>query len=383
MGFITRKAAVVGIAEMEERRAPHKTPLQVHMEMAKRALADAGLNKDDVDAYFTAGTGSMMPTTTLCEYLGISPTYTDSTNIGGASFVSHVGHAAAAIAAGMCSVALITYGSTAWSAGTGIGTGTSLFSDAPDHFEVPYGPTVVGAYALAAQRHMHQFGTTSAQLAEIAVATRAWAHMNPYAMFRDPMSIETVLNSRIISWPLHMLDCCVISDGGGALVLTSAERAKDLKHPPVYVLGAGEATSHTGMSQVRDLTSTPAKASGAKAFQMAGVSLQDIDLAMLYDSFTITVLLTLEDLGFCNKGEGGAFVSGQRTAPSGSFPMNTDGGGLSSNHPGMRGIFLIIEATRQLRGQRGEAQVPNAKLAVAHGVGGLLSTGATVILGRD
>ncbi|MEE9199760.1 MAG: acetyl-CoA acetyltransferase [Dehalococcoidia bacterium] len=384
MGFISKKTAVVGIAEFPERRAPHKTAMQIHAECAKAALEDAGLTKDDVDGYFTSAVGGGMPTATMAEYMKISPTYVDSTSIGGASFVSHVGHAAAAISAGVCNVALITYGSIAWTEAKAVGTGGDLeIWDAPYSFEQPYGPTIVGCYALAAQRHAYEFGSTDAQRAEIAVATRKWAAMNPQAMFRDPLTIDEVVGSRIISSPLHKLECCVISDGGGAIVMTSAERAKDLKHPPVYILGAGEAMGPVSMSQMEDFTVLPAKISGEKAFKMAGVEPEDIDVAEIYDSFTITVLLSLEALGFCKRGEGGDFVSGQRTAPGGRFPMNTDGGGLSSNHPGMRGMFLILEATRQLRGEAGPRQVDNAKLAVAHGTGGQLSSGATVILGRD
>ena len=383
MGFITKKTAIVGIAETKERRTPYKTALQIHAEMAKEALEDAGLTKDDVDGYFTCGIGWADPLL-LAEYLQIKPTYMDSTSIGGASFVSHVGHAAGAIASGMCDVALITYGSVAWSQGVAVGTGADVdvYDEAWD-FEVPYGFTIVGCYALLAQRHAHLYGTTDAQRAEVSVANRKWAALNPDAMFRFPITIENVVNSRIIASPLHFLECCVISDGGGAIVMTSSERARDLKHPPAYILGAGEAGSHLSMSQVPDFVSLPAKLSGEKAFKMAGVKPKEIDVVEIYDSFTITALLSLEDLGFCKKGEVGDFVSGQRTAPGGDFPMNTDGGGLSSNHPGMRGIFLVIEATRQLRGGLGERQVPNVKLALAHGTGGNHSSGATVILGRD
>jgi acetyl-CoA acetyltransferase len=253
-------------------------------------------------------------------------------------------------------------------------------------FEEPYGlPRPVGSYALAATRHMAQYGTTSERLAEIAVATRKWAGLNPKAMFRDPITIEDVLNSRMISHPFHLLDCCLVTDAGGAVVLTSVERARDLKSHPVLVLGVGEALDHNLISQMPDLTNGPARISGPPAFEMAGVSHADIDVAEIYDSFTYTVLLSLEDLGFCKKGEGGAFVSGQRTAPGGEFPLNTSGGGLSYTHPGMFGIFVIIEAVRQLRhdyANQGERQVRDAKLAVAHGTGGVLSATGTLILGR-
>src|SRR5581483_9013691 len=339
--------------------------------------------KSDVDAYFTSGLPGM-PAITLAEYLQIRPRFVDSTSIGGSSFVAHVGHAAAAIAAGYCEVALITYGSSAWSARRAIGTGARGESaTGPDAYDAPLGTTIIGAYALAAQRHMHEFGTTSAQLAEVAVATRKWAAKNPSAMFRDPMTIEDVLRSRVISSPLHLFDCCIISDGGGAVVVTSAARARDLPKPPVWILGAAEAGSHTILSQMPSLTSGPAAISGPLAFQRAGIRPDEVDLAMIYDSFTITVVITLEDLGFCAKGEGGAFVSGQRTAPGGPFPMNTDGGGLSSVHPGMYGIFLLIEATRQLRGECGPRQVEGARIALAHGTGGVLSSAATVLLGKD
>src|SRR6185369_13023251 len=265
----------------------------------------------------------------------------DGTNIGGSSFVAHVLHAAAAIAAGLCDVALIVYGSTASSDRFAVGTGGLNTGDPPDQFEAPFGPTVLNAYAMCAQRHMHEHGTTSEQLAEIAVTMRRHAGLNPLAKFRDPITVDDVLASRIVSSPLHLLDCCIISDGGGAVVVTSAARARDLQSRPVYVLGGSEALCHTHMGK-RDLTDMAARESGPRALSMAGVTHADIDMCMLYDSFTITVLLTLENLGFCKKGEGGAFVQGGRLGLGGALPTNTDGGGLSSNHPGMRGIFLVI-----------------------------------------
>jgi acetyl-CoA acetyltransferase len=318
------------------------------------------------------------------EYLGIRPTYVDSTSIGGVSFIAHLGHAATAIAAGISEVALITYGSTALSDNTAIGTGKSLTISGSTSFELPYGQTVVGCYALAAQRHAYEYGSTDAQRAEVSVATRKWASLNPYAMFQKELTIDEVVNSRVISSPLRMLECCIISDGGGAVVLTSAKRAKDLRQQPAYVLGYGEALGHGhNISQMSDFTDSHARISGEKAFKMAGVKPEDIDVAEIYDSFTITAMLNLEGLGFCPKGESGNFVSGQRTAPGGDFPMNTDGGGLSSNHPGMRGIFLLIEAVRQLRGDCEARQVPGAKLAVAHATGGVLSCCATAILSNE
>ena len=383
MGFITKKVAIVGINEYPLRRAPGVSTQQIQLECAKGALDDAGLSKDDVDAFFTAGI-SPVETLVTAEYLRIRPTYVDSTSIGGASFIAHLGHAATAIAAGISKVALITYGSTALSHMIPIGTGGLPIMSGPNSFELPYGQTVVGCYALAAQRHAYEFGSTDAQRAEISVATRKWASLNPHAMFRQPLSIDEVLNSRMISTPLRMLECCIISDGGGAVVVTSADQARVLRQQPIYILGWGEALGHgTAISQMSDFTDTVARVSGDRAFKMAGVKPEDIDVTEIYDSFTITAMLNLEGLGFCPRGESGHFVSGQRTAPGGDFPMNTDGGGLSSNHPGMRGIFLLIEAVRQLRGDCGARQVPNAKLALAHATGGLLSCGATAILSNE
>lgn len=377
------KVAIVGVYEHLTRYAPDKSAFQIHAESAKGALEDAGLTIKDVDGYFTSGVAGMAPIL-MAEHLHLFPDHLDSTSIGGASFVAHTRHAAAAIATGQCQVALITYGSTASSQQIAIGTGRREASEPPEEFDAPYGPTTVGAYALVAQRHMYEFGTTSEQLAEIAVVCRRHAGLNPRAKYRDPITIDDVLSSRMISSPLHLLDCCIISDGGGAIVLTSMERARDLPKPPVTILGHGEACMHTAMGK-RDLTISAAKQSGTRAFQTAGLTPQEIDMAMIYDSFTITVLNTLEDLGFCKKGEGGAFVQGGRIALGGELPINTDGGGLSSNHPGMRGIFLVIEAVKQLRGECGARQVKDCHIALVHGTGGWLGirhSGVTLILGR-
>ena len=381
-----KQVAIVGADESDEIGiVPHKGVLQLHSEAALNALEDAGIDKRDVDGVFTCGAPGWSPSLQVAEYLGIAPRYTDSTSVGGSSFVIHVEHAAAAITAGLIDVALITHGESGASsrnrpAGRGGMDGWAPFAQ----FELPYhvggAPT---AYALAAQRHMHQYSTTHEQLAEIAVATRKWAQLNPRAMMRDPLSIDDVLSSRWVSYPFHLLDCCLVTDAGGAVVLTSAERARDCKKKPVYVLGSGEATTHMSIANMPDLTTTPASISGPAAFEMAGVRHKDIDVVEVYDSFTYTALVTLEALGFCEPGEGGAFVSGQRTAPGGDFPMNTNGGGLSYTHPGMYGIFLLIEATRQLRGERGEAQVPGAKLACVNGTGGSLSSTGTLILGVE
>jgi len=376
------RVAIVGVAESDYGRVPHMTEMQLHAQALQRVLDDSGLRKEDIDGVFCSSHTLGMPTVMLCEYVQLYPRYSDSTSIGGSSFEAHLNHAVAAIRAGKCEVALITYASNQFSSrGRMLGTGGRPTTIPEATYEAPYGNTLVGAYAMAARRHMHQYGTTSEQLAEIAVVTRKHASLNPLAMYRDPITVQDVLHSRMIADPLHLLDCCVVSDGGGAVLVTTEERARDLKQSPVFVLGSSESHTHAQISQMPDLTMTAAAITAPRAFAEAGITPGDIDTAMIYDSFTITLLLLLEDLGFCRKGEGGAFVQDGRIALGGQLPINTDGGGLSSNHPGMRGIFLIIEATRQLRGQCGPRQVTGAKLAVAHGSGGLLSSQATTILG--
>jgi acetyl-CoA acetyltransferase len=307
---------------------------------------------------------------------------------GGSLFEFFVQHAAAAITGGYCDTVLITYGSDLLSK-QGRTLGTRGFQQAgervpgPLQYESPYGNVLVGAYAMAARRHMHEFGTTSEQLAEIAVAVRSHAALNPNARYRDPLTIDDVVTSRLIADPLHVYDCCSITDGGGAIILTTAERARDLRKPPAYVLGAAGAQTHWNISQMGDYTTSAGAKSGPEAFAQAGVTTGDIDTIQIYDSFTITVLLLLEDLGFCPKGDGGRFVEGGTLALGGKLPLNTDGGGLSSLHPGMRGIFLLIEAVRQLRGEAGAAQVPDCEVAAAVGSGGWLSCIGTVVLGKD
>jgi acetyl-CoA acetyltransferase len=383
---LSRQIAVAGVYEHPTRKAPDKTEFQIMAESARGALADCGLELKDVDALFGASmTMGAMGIVSLAEYLNVKPRFLDGTNIGGSSFVAHVAHAGAAIHAGLCEVALILYGSTAASNAMAIGTGLGGGRDAGASFVSPYGLTTVGSYALVAQRHMHRYGTKAEQLAEIAVTMRRHAALNPAAKMRKPITVDDVLSSRMISRPLHLLDCCIISDGGGALVVTSAARARDLAKPPVVVLGCGEAVCHQELG-APDLLTIAAKQSGAQALAMAGVSHDDIDFAMIYDSFTITVLATLENLGFCKPGEGGAFVENGRIGLGGALPLNPDGGGLSSNHPGMRGIFLVIEAVKQLRGECGERQVADARIALAHGTGGTLGvahSGATLVLARD
>jgi acetyl-CoA acetyltransferase len=380
------RAAIAGAFEHPTRWAPEKTELQIMAESARGALADCGLSLRDVDGLASAGISmGAMGIVTLAEYLNLKPRWLDGTNIGGSSFLAHVAHAAAAIHAGLCEVALVVYGSTAASNALAIGTGLGGGGrDPAAAFVGPYGLTTVGSYALVARRHMEQYGTTSEQLAEIAVTMRRHAARNPEAKMRRPIDVSDVLASRFVSEPLHLLDCCIISDGGGALVVTSAARARDLRKVPVLVLGCGEAVAHQEVG-APDLLTIAARQSGTAALGMAGVRHADLDLCTIYDSFTITVLATLENLGFCKPGEGGGFVSGGRIGLGGELPVNPDGGGLSSNHPGMRGIFLAIEAVRQLRGECGPRQVEGARLALAHGTGGTLGvahSGATLVLGR-
>ncbi|MGH1492855.1 MAG: acetyl-CoA acetyltransferase [Acidimicrobiales bacterium] len=381
---ISGTIAVAGVYEHPSRFSPDKTEFQIMAECAKGALDEAGLKIGDVDGLFGASmTMGMMGIVDLAEYLNLKPNYLDGTNIGGSSFVAHVSHAAAAINAGMCEVALILYGSTSSSNSVAIGTGGRGGSNPSESFTSPYGMTTVGSYAMYANLHMQRYGTTSEQLAEIAVAMRHHASLNPNAKMRQPITVDDVMSSRVISTPLHLLDCCIISDGGGAVVVTSLERAKDLAKKPVVLLGAGEAATHQEIGS-SDLLTIAAKQSGERAFGMAGVTREDIDMAMIYDSFTITVLATLENLGFCKPGEGGDFVSGGRIQLGGALPVNPDGGGLSSNHPGMRGIFLVIEAVKQLRGEGDARQVAGAELACVHGTGGTIGdkhSGATLILG--
>jgi acetyl-CoA acetyltransferase len=320
----------------------------------------------------------------MCHHLNLQPDWVDSTNIGGSSFVAQVANAGAAIQAGLCTTVLITYGSTAASDRFAVGTGGGMSGDPTDAFVLPYGPTIVGAYGMVAQRHMHEFGTTAEQLAAVAVTMRNHAALNPRAKYRNRITVEEVLASRMVSSPLHLLDCCLISDGGGALVVTSAERARDLRQKPIPVLGSGQAVRHSGTGH-RDLVDIAARQSGAHAFAQAGLVPEDIDFCMIYDSFTITVLATLENLGFCPMGEGGPFVENGAIGLGGRLPLNPDGGGLSSNHPGMRGIFLVIEAVRQLRHEAGDRQVAGARTALCHGTGGWLGvmhSGATLILGE-
>lgn len=370
--------AVVGAAESDLGRvADHTTPIDLMAQGVQRALADCGLRLRDVDGLFAATSQVRMAPLALAEYLGIRPAYFDGTNIGGSSFMSHLAHAHAAIEAGLCSVAVIAYGSTQRS--------VSRAAASPREYnawETPYRPILpTSAYALSAARHMHLYGTTRRQLAEVAVAARQWALMNPKAWEKDPLTIDDVLSARMISDPLTVRDCCLVTDGGGALVLVSAEKARDLDVDPVYVLGHGETLSHASISSMEDLTVTGAALSGPQAFAMAGATPADMDVTILYDAFTITPILFLEDLGYCPKGEGGRFVTGGAIAPGGSLALNTNGGGLSYCHPGMYGMLGMIEAVQQLRGRCGARQVAGAGMALAHGNGGVLSSQCTAIFG--
>lgn len=374
-----RSAFVVGVAESDLGVTPDHTPLSLQAQAALRALDECGLSLDDVDALFTAGDWARHPTATLAEYLGVVPRWTDTTNIGGASFEAHVGHAAAGIELGLFDVALITYGSTQRSQGQRRKPRPVEYGTQFD--QVAGLPVPVGAYALAASRHMHEFGTTPEQLAEVAVSAREWALLNPVAYRKTPLTIDDVLNSKPICEPLHLLDCCLITDGGGALVVAAGDRLAGVRTRPVEVLGHGEASTHYGITQMPDLVTTAAARSGEDALRRAKINLDDLDVVQIYDSFTITVLLTLEALGFCKPGDAGDFVADGRTRPGGAFPMNTSGGGLSYCHPGMFGIYLVIEAVRQLRGDCGQRQVPGAQTALVNGTGGNLSSTSTVILG--
>ena len=383
-------AYIAGAYEHPTRKATDKSVALLHAECAIGALADAGLSKSDVDGYFCAGDAPGMGPISMVDYLNLKVRHMDATDIGGSSYLLHVAHAAEAIAAGRCNVALITLAGRPRSEGMATGTTPRAGNVAqPDvQFEYPYGPTVVNVYAMVAQRHMHEYGTTSEQLAWIKVAASHHAQHNPHAMLRDVVTVEDVVKSPVVASPLHRLDCCVISDGGGALVVVRPEIAASLKRPKVKIIGMGEAPKGQ-LGGAVDLTYSGARFSGAAAFEMAKVKPGDIKYASIYDSFTITVLVQIEDLGFCEKGKGGAFVAdGNLISGVGKLPFNTDGGGLCNNHPANRGgITKVIEAVRQLRGEaHPKVQVANCNLALAHGTGGLLGTrhgSATLIMERE
>jgi acetyl-CoA acetyltransferase len=380
MQELRNSVCIVGVDESDEiGTLPHKSQLSLHLEAIHNAVRDAGLRIDDVDGIFTAGQHSPA---LLGEALGITPRYVDGTSVGGCSFIIMVGHAVAALHHGLCDVAVVSHGESGRSqVGVTRGRDTSLSG----HYEIPYGfggaPTYFG---MITTRHMHEYDTTLEQWAQVAVSTRAWACLNPKARFREPITIADVLNSRPVCYPFNLLNICLVTDAGGAAVLTRADRARDCAKPPVYVRGIGEATEHVMVTQMHNLTfSESTRLSGEKAFKIAGVTHTDFDHLMLYDAFTSGPPIMLESLGFCKPGEGVSFFEDGKSTPGGSLPINTNGGGLSYTHSGMYGIFPIIEATRQLRGECGVRQVPNVKLSLVNGMGGMLSAAGTLLLANE
>jgi acetyl-CoA acetyltransferase len=372
--------AIVGAAESSQLGlAPQVSQIQLHADAALNALADCGLTPKDIDGLACAAEWP----TEIAHYLGITPSWVDGTMVGGCSFMLHVRHAAAAIAAGLCSTVLITHGESgrSW-----VGTQAMQINQASlaGQFELPYG--VLGAptmFTIPALRYMKEYGLSHEQLANVAVVQREWAARNPRATHRDPITVEDVLNSRIIAWPFHVLECCLVTDGGGALILTSAERARDFPTRPVYVLGTGESVETPMISQMADFTSSRAfRVSGARAFAEAGIGHADVDHLMLYDAFAHLPIYGLEDLGFVERGEAGAFIWERHTAPGGKLPVNTNGGGLSYMHSGMYGMYALQESVRQLRGTA-PAQVPGAEISVCHGVGGMFGASGTIVFSNQ
>ena len=373
------RLAIVGAAAAPSRDAGTLTPAGLMAEAAGAAMRDAAVSKDQIDGLFSASAYYYLPQMTLGDHLDICPTYSDSSNIGGCSFIAHLSHAAAAIDAGLCRVGLIAYASTQRSDGRRLVKSMSE----PLAYEVPYGSMwPLTGFAMMARRHMAQFGTTQRQLAEIAVAAREWALLNPQSGQTQPLSVEQVVESPEICAPLRRFDCCLVSDGAGALVVTSPEMASDLTDSPVYVWSAAETHDSRYVSRLPDYVTSPAAQTGPRALEGAGVTLDDIDVFEVYDAFTIAVLIALEDLGFCPKGEGGPFVEDGRLRPGGSLPLNTGGGGLSNRHPGMLGMELLLEAVTQLRHEGGRRQVPQAQTALVHGLGAVHMSGATAVLSR-
>ncbi|NYT58575.1 thiolase [Alcaligenaceae bacterium] len=379
------KVAIAGIGVAGLGEAHGYSEAEILAQAAAKAVADAGLTMQDIDGLATCSSSATMWAMPVAEYLGIQPQFIESTMLGGSSFLAHLLPAILALESGQCNAVLVCYGSTQRTAvfGRKEGVKARALLD-PQPFEQPYSPlSPITSYALAAARHMHEYGTTRRQLAEVAVAARKWAQLNPEAIMRDPLSIDEVLSARMISDPLSIRDCCLVTDGAGAYVLVRSDRAKDMARKPVYVLGSATAVWNRQISSMPDLTTTAAAESGKRALCMAGVGISDIDVVQLYDAFTINTLLFLEDLGFCKKGEGGAFVENGAIAPGGRLPVNTNGGGLSCLHPGMYGIFLLIEAVRQLRGECGDRQIQHAELALVHGNGGTLSSQSTAVFGTE
>ncbi len=377
--FPRGRTAIVGVATYGLGEAPGFESIDLAAQAALGALAMAGLRPKDVDGLFVGLPQDFLSGLSVSEYFGIRPKVTDNNRTGGSAFLTHVMWAALALDSRQCDVALICYGSNQRT-----GAGRLVSSMKLPYFEALYEPTMpVAAYALAAARHMHQYGTTREQLAEVAVAARAWARLNPEAFMRDPLTVEEVLAARMVCDPLGVRDCCLVTDGAAALVMTRADRAKDLVGKPVYVLGAAAATDHMNISAMPDLTVTAAAESSRRALAQARVKVSEVDNVQVYDAFTINTVLFLEDFGFCPKGEGGRFVSEGTIAPGGKLPVNTNGGGLSCVHPGMYGLFTLVEGALQIMGQAGERQVRDAKLALCHGNGGVLSSQVTAVLGDE
>jgi acetyl-CoA C-acetyltransferase len=383
------RVAVVGAYESPRRIATGVHPFEIHAECIAAALTDAGLTLADVDGFCSAAGdfaegGAYTDMLDLVDYLGLRPRYFDSTDIGGGSYVVHAAHAVDAIARGNAEVVVISYAACPrwWPFPSPFWDGLQLPAGA-GQFEIPYSLTLIGSIALMTQRHMHEFGTTSEQLASIAVVCRENAAKNPDARYRDPITVDDVLASPAIAPPIHRLDCCVVTEGGGAVVLTGERRARDCRKPPVWILGHGEAVGSLALSGIRDRMTTPVAAAAARAFDMAGLTPGDIESAQIYDAFTTTVLLSLEDIGFCDKGDAGPFAASGAIAPDGSLPINTDGGGLSSNHGGRRGMYTLIEGVRQARGESPGTQVPGCRTVLVQGLGGIMSAAATMILGVD
>ena len=373
--------AILGTGLAGMGHAGGATEQEIIAQAACAAIERSGLRKSDIDGIITSSLTSPWWVMRMAEYLGIRPRFSDSTMFGGSAFIADLKIAQMAIAAGECENVLICYGSTPRSVPSSSRLNQMRAELDPQPYEHPYKAfNPVSSYSLAAARHMYEYGTTRQQLAEVAVAARKWAQLNPDAFVKKPLTVDEVINAKMISDPLTVLDCCLVTDGAGAIVVTSSKRAKQLHSNPIYVLGSGFAHWHRQISCMEDLTVTPAVESGRKAFDQAGLTPADVDVVELYDAFTINPILFLEDLGFCKKGEGGAFIEGGRIEPGGEFPMNTNGGGLSCVHPGMYSIFLIIKAVTQLRAEANARQVQGAEVALVHGNGGVLSSQATAIL---
>lgn len=376
--------AIIGAAETDTVGViPDKSAIQLHAEAARNAIEDAGLKKDDIDGILCAGQSPVA----MANYLGIVPSYLDGTSVGGCSFMIHVRHAVAAILAGYCEVALITHGESGRS---GVGGGRDRApgggADIPSQFEAPFGPFGPPTlFPMGVARYMKTYGLTEEQLASVAVVQREWASKVPRAMYHDPITIQDVLDSRLIAWPMHLLECCLVTDGGGALILVSAERARSMgtRKKPVYVMGSGESCETPLVSQMADFTSSAAfRVAGGNAIKSAGIDHKDVDHIMIYDAFAHLPIYGLEDLGFVGRGEAGAFIAEGRTSPGGELPLNTNGGGLSYTHTGMYGMFAIQESVRQLRGEAAN-QVPDVKISVAHGVGGMFAASGSLVLTNE